>query len=146
VETRPQDGTQVRVCPILSLNKQNYSRGDFFQVLVFGRIRLSIGEEAEIDYTMSKRGEAFGWSGLVDREYYMSRAERVEASKVFKIDREKLLKLFEKRPDSGTLFFKRLAGAVLDRLACNYNAFLSEGNLKGVTSFGTRQVMGGSEE
>jgi len=115
-------------------------------ILWDGCVRLCIGDEAEIDYTVSRRGEAFGWSGLVDRECYTSRAECLAQSKVYKIDRGKLRELFEKRPEIGMLFYKRLAGAVIDRLVCNYNAFLCEGSLKGVTSFGTGQVSTTQEE
>ena len=121
-------------------------RANNFYILWEGRVRLCIGDEAEIDYTVSNRGEAFGWSGLVDRECYTSRAECVAQSKVYKIDKEKLCKLFEKHPDVGMLFYKRLAGAVVDRLVCNYDAFLCEGSLKGVTSFGTGQVTETQEE
>jgi CRP/FNR family transcriptional regulator, cyclic AMP receptor protein len=119
---------------------------DNLYILWDGRIRLCIGDEAEIDYTVSKRGEAFGWSGLVDRECYTMRAECLAQSKVFKIDRGKLRSFFDKRPEIGMLFYKRLAGAVINRLVLNYNAFLREGSLKGVTSFGTGQVTVGQED
>ncbi|HMK35852.1 MAG TPA: cyclic nucleotide-binding domain-containing protein [Desulfomonilaceae bacterium] len=126
-----------------------YTRRDAaqnFYVLWDGRVRLSIGDEAEIDYTVSKRGEAFGWSGLVDRECYTSNAQCLVPSTVYKMDRQELARLFEKHPETGMLFYKRLAGAVVERLVCNYQAFLSEGCLKGVTSYGTGQVMGSAED
>ncbi|MCA1960497.1 MAG: cyclic nucleotide-binding domain-containing protein [Desulfomonile sp.] len=40
---------------------------DSFYLVVEGRVRLSIGTEGEIDYTASLPGEAFGWTGMVDR-------------------------------------------------------------------------------
>jgi CRP-like cAMP-binding protein len=111
-----------------------------FYILVDGRVRLSIGTEAEIDYTVSSPGEAFGWTGMVDRAVYVASAECVVPSKVAKIEKASLNKIFEKYPEMGMMFFKRLAGAVVQRLIYNYETFLSEGSLKGVTSFGTGQV------
>ncbi|MCA1960496.1 MAG: hypothetical protein LDL33_06850 [Desulfomonile sp.] len=53
--------------------------------------------------------------------------------------------MLENDPQSGMLFYKRLAGAVVQRLIDNYNAFLSQGSLKGVT-YGSGQVVGPDEE
>jgi CRP-like cAMP-binding protein len=111
-----------------------------FYILVDGRVRVSIGTEAEIDYTVNLPGEAFGWTGMVDRPVYVASAECVAPSKVVKIQKESLNKIFEKHPQMGMMFFKRLAGAVVQRLIYNYETFLSEGSLKGVSSFGTGQV------
>lgn len=121
-------------------------RADYFYILWEGRVRLSIGKEAEIDYTVSRRGESFGWSSLVDRERYTARAEALEPTKIYKIDKNQLNEIFRKMPEVGALFYKRLAGAVVQRLIYNYEAFLSVGSLRGVTSFGTGQVMASAEE
>jgi hypothetical protein len=43
------------------------------------------------------------------------------------------------------LFYKHLSSAIMKRLLDNYNAFLSQGSLQGV-SYGTGQVAGDSEE
>jgi len=104
-----------------------------FYILVEGRIRLFIGTRAQITYSVSIPGEAFGWTGLVDRPAYTATAECVSPAKVVKIDNAQLAKLFEKDTASGMMFFKRLAGAVVQRLVHNYEAFLSEGTLKEVT-------------
>jgi CRP-like cAMP-binding protein len=117
-----------------------------FFILFDGRVRLAMGDEAEIDYMVSKRGEVFGWSGLVDREFYYARAECVEPSKVYKIDKEQLNRIFAKYPTSGMIFHRRLAGAVVQRLLYSYETFLRQGSLGEVTSFGTRQVMAAGEE
>ena len=104
-----------------------------FYILGEGRVRLYIGTKAEITYTVNTPGEAFGWTGLVDRPVYVATAECVAPSKVTKIEKEQLSKLFEKDAASGMKFFKRLAGIVVQRLINNYEAFLSEGSLKDVT-------------
>ena len=121
-------------------------RADNFYLLWDGRIRLAIGTGAEIDYTVSRRGEAFGWSSLVDRDTYTARAECVAPSKVYRIPKVKIEELFAKHPEAGALFYKRLAAAVVQRLIWSYRAFLSEGSLKGMTSEGTRQVAAAGED
>lgn len=103
-----------------------------FYILIEGRVRLSIGTQSEITYTVSIPGEAFGWTGLVDRPTYIATAQCVFHSKVVKIDNEKLTKILEKDTASGMIFFKRLAGAVVQRLIYNYETFLSERSLKDV--------------
>lgn len=103
-----------------------------FYILIEGRVRLSIGTKSEITYTVSTPGEAFGWTGLVDRPTYTATANCVFHSKVMKIDNEKLSKILENDTASGMIFFKRLAEAVVQRLICNYESFLAEGSLKDV--------------
>lgn len=105
-----------------------------FYILVEGTIRLSVGSEAEIDYTVSRPGEAFGWSGMLDRPAYMATAECLAPCKLIKIDNEKLASVLGKDAASGMTFYKCLAGCVVQRLIHNYGAFLSEGSLKGVTA------------
>ncbi len=115
-----------------------------FYLIVDGRVRLSVGTEAQIDYTASVPGEAFGWTGMVDRPTYVATAECLTPCKVVKIEKEKLDRILKKDLGSGMIFFKRLAGAVVQRLIDNYGMFLSQGYLKGV-SYGTGQVLGSEE-
>jgi len=115
-----------------------------FYLIVDGTVRLSIGTVGEIDYTANRPGEAFGWTGMVDRPAYVATAECVTPCKLVRIQKDRLDTLLAKDPASGMIFFKRLAGAVVQRLIDNYGAFLSEGRLKGVT-YGTGQVMGSEE-
>jgi len=104
-----------------------------FYILVEGMVRLFIGKKSEISYTVNLEGEAFGWTGLVDRPVYTATAECGAASKIMKIENKSLYRIFEKDAASGMMFFKRLAGAVVQRLIHNYEAFISEGSLKEVT-------------
>ncbi|MFH0957229.1 MAG: cyclic nucleotide-binding domain-containing protein [Pseudomonadota bacterium] len=116
-----------------------------FYSLVDGRVQLAIGKEAQIDYTVNRAGEVFGWSSMVDRKFYTTTAKCVIPTKVAKIGKEKLYQILEKHPRDGAIFYKRLASAVVQRLIDNYSAFLSEGNLQGVT-YGSGQIVVGSEE
>jgi CRP-like cAMP-binding protein len=115
-----------------------------FYLIVDGAVRLSIGTEAEIDYTADRQGEAFGWTGMVDRPAYVATAVCSAPSKLVKIEKDKLIETLQKDPNSSAVFFRRLAGAVVQRLIDNYGMFLTEGSLKGVT-YGSGQVMGSEE-
>lgn len=109
---------------------------DYFYVLEEGKIRLSVGERAQITYMVSNSGEAFGWSSLVDRDTYTASAECIVPSKLIKIEKEKLDKVFRKDPASGLIFFKRLAGIVGQRLENSYNRLLAAYKAEGPPSYG----------
>jgi len=104
-----------------------------FYILSGGMVRLFIGKKSEISYTVNMEGEAFGWTGLVDRPVYTATAEVAASSKIMKIENKSLNKIFEMDTASGMMFYKRLAGSVVQRLIHNYEAFISEGSLKEVT-------------
>jgi len=113
---------------------ESYSNGDIlfkqgdpahnFYLLEQGEIRLSIGEEGRLSFTMSP-GDAFGWSSLADRDVYTATAECKLPSKLIKIETDKLDKIFEKYPASGLIFFKRLARVMGERLINTYDTLLS---------------------
>lgn len=138
-----------------SIVEESYDRGsvlfkqdepaNYFYTLIDGRIELSIGKEAEIDYTISHPGEVFGLSSMVDRECYSADAKCTVPSKIAKIKKDKLDKVLEKYPRDATLFYKHLSTAIMKRLVDSYNSYLSQGNLQGV-SYGSRQVASGSED
>lgn len=115
-----------------------------FYLIVEGSVTLAIGTEGEIDYTANRPGEAFGWTGLVDRPTYVATATCTTPCKLIKIENEKINQVLAKDPASSAGFFKRLAGAVVQRLIDNYGTFLTQGSLRGV-SYGTGQVMGSEE-
>ena len=97
---------------------------DNFYVLEEGSVKLSIGEEGHITHIVSKRGEAFGWSSLVDRDVYTASAECSAPTKVLKIPREEMNRILDNNPADGLIFFKRLAGTMGERLISAYNLFL----------------------
>lgn len=117
------------------LVEESYSEGSFlfkerdpandFYVLEEGSVRLTIGEEGHITYTMNTPGDSFGWSSLVERDTYTANAECRQPTKVIKIESAKLNRIFEKHHFSGLMFYKRLARSIGDRLINNYNSLLS---------------------
>ena len=120
-----------------------FSEGDHadsFYVLLRGQIRLATGDAAEIEYVLNKSGEAFGWSSLVDRNTYTARAECVTPVTFIRIEKDKLSRILEMNPQDGILVYKRLAGAIGERLVNAYRALLSGQELDRSVSFGTGQV------
>lgn len=107
-----------------------------FYVLEEGRVRLSVGTQGHIVYILTDPGDALGWSSLVGRDTYTASAECLAQSKLIKIEREQLDKLFEKHLADGALFFKRLAGLIGQRLINSYNSLLSSQRAEDQPSYG----------
>jgi CRP-like cAMP-binding protein len=78
--------------------------------------RLTIGEPAKEIYIIDKAGEAFGWSSLVDRNYYSAGAECLEPSHLLQFEKNDLNKFLLNNIESGLTFYKRLAGELGNRL------------------------------
>jgi CRP-like cAMP-binding protein len=126
--------------------EESYGEGSFlfkegdpandFYVLEEGSIRLAIGEEGHITYTSNAPGDSFGWSSLVDRDVYTTSAQCAQPTKVIKIEKGKLQKIFDKDRFSGLMFYKRLARIIGDRLINNYNSLLSVYRGEGPPSYG----------
>ena len=91
-------------------------KADYFYTLVEGRVGLTIGEPAREIYIIDKAGEAFGWSSLVDRNYYSASAECVEPSDLLRFEKNDLNEFLLKNVDSAFIFYKRLAGILGNRL------------------------------
>jgi CRP-like cAMP-binding protein len=126
--------------------EESYGEGSFlfkegdpandFYVLEEGSIRLAIGEEGHITYTLDAPGDSFGWSSLVDRDDYTASAQCIQPTKVIKIEKGKLQRIFDKHRFSGLMFYKRLARIIGDRLIYNYNSLLSVYRGEGPPSYG----------
>ena len=102
-----------------------FSEGDqarHFYILLKGRVRLGTRDTGQVVHTVSRPGEAFGWSSLVGRDIYSASAECVESAKLLRIDREDFQKILEKDPINGLSFFRRLAGALGERLINSYGS------------------------
>jgi len=89
-------------------------------LLLIGRVHLKMGETGHVVHIVSRPGETFGWSSLVDRDIFSSSAECVEQTNLRKLPRKDLRKLLDKDPVNGLIFFQRLAGMLGDRLLESY--------------------------
>jgi CRP-like cAMP-binding protein len=112
--------------------KESFTEGDVlfaegddarhFYILLKGRVRLGTRETGQVVHTVSRPGEAFGWSSLVGRAVYSASAQCVIPTKLIKIDRDHFQVILEKDPGNGLVFFKRLAGALGERLISSHSA------------------------
>lgn len=89
-------------------------------LLLIGRVHLKIGETGHVIHIVSRPGETFGWSSLVDHDVYSATAECVEQTALRRLHRTDLQKLLKKDPTNGLIFFQRLAGMLGERLIESY--------------------------
>lgn len=93
---------------------------DYFYVLIKGRVKLSIGEPGPVVYMARHAGEVVGWSSLNGRDSYSATAACVEPSNLIKFDSEKFSGLLEEKPEISSVFYKRLAQILGNRLLLIY--------------------------
>ena len=98
-------------------------KAKYFYIMLKGRVKLEIGGVRQLVYTVEHPGEAFGWSSLVGRENYSASAKCMADTKLVKFDRDTLCPVLEKDPNNGLQFFRRLSGALGERLINIYGAF-----------------------
>jgi len=89
-------------------------------LLLIGRVHLKLGETGHVIHIVSRPGETFGWSSLVDRDVYSATAECVEQTALRRLYRADLQKLLKQDPTNGLIFFQRLAGMLGERLMESY--------------------------
>lgn len=92
-----------------------------FYVMLRGRVRVDIGEDQLISYTVGHAGEAFGWSGLLERERFASSATCLEPTILLSFDVNDIQRLCEDNPVNGMILYKKLAGILGDRLITSYH-------------------------
>lgn len=126
-----------------------FSAGDpatCFYILVEGKIGLRIGAVASSHYTVNRIGESFGWSSVVGRDSYSATAECLAPTKVMRIDRRDLEKVFDAHARSGRVFFRSLAKSMGERWLDVHGSLMSELNRSQVVSHGTGQVSDSKED
>jgi CRP-like cAMP-binding protein len=89
---------------------------DFLYILIEGDIRLRMGDEGAELFTITVLGEVFGWSSLIGRERHTVSAVCRRLSAVLKMDKHRLIAIFEADPESGFVFYQQLARALGNRL------------------------------
>ncbi len=116
-------------------------KASYFYILIKGHVKLSIGGNGYVIHVVDRTGEAFGWSSLVGRESYSASAECVVATKVLRIETDRVQEVLEKYPANGMIFFKRLARILGDRLLRSYEAMPVISQADASISFGSGQVV-----
>jgi CRP-like cAMP-binding protein len=97
-----------------------------FYTLIQGELQLSIGAEDQHIYTVRLPGDIFGWSSLVGGSTYSATAVCIKPSEILRFDRDKLVDLLNRHPDSGFLFFKKLSEMLGKRLLESYRIIQGE--------------------
>jgi CRP-like cAMP-binding protein len=111
--------------------KESHEKGDIlfnegnpanrFYVMLRGRVEVDIGDDHLITYSVNHAGEAFGWSGLLERERYASSGTCLEHTTLLSFDVKDIQRLCEDNPVNGMMLYKKLAGLLGDRLIANYH-------------------------
>ncbi len=126
-----------------------FSAGDpatCFYILVEGKVGLSIGEAASSHYTVNRIGESFGWSSVVGRDCFSATAECLAPTKVMRIQRTELEKVFDAHTRSGRVFYRSLAKAMGERWLDVHGSLMSELTRNQAVSYGTGQVSDTKED
>ena len=97
-------------------------RAKSFYILLKGRLKLTVGQIRQLVHMVDHPGEAFGWSSLVGRDLYSATAKCMENTELLKFDQGEFLKVLEKDPSNGLELFRRLSGALGERLISSYGA------------------------
>ncbi len=110
--------------------KVSFEKGDFvlkegepadcFFILIEGQISLLLGDTGKVVYQSSGLGEVFGFASLIGRDTYFLTARCDGPSVILRIDRRKMEKILTDDLDNGYLFFKKLSGALGNRLMTMY--------------------------
>ncbi len=107
-----------------------FRKGDathHFYTLIQGELRLTIGVGEQYVYTVRHAGDIFGWSSLVGGGIYSATAVCTKPSEILRFDRDKLLDLLDRHPDSGFLFYKKLSEVLGNRLLEAYRIIEGQG-------------------
>ena len=115
-------------------------------ILVEGSVELVLGDEATSHYTVNRIGELFGWSSAVGRDSYSAGAVCLTRTRLIRIDRNSLERVFDAHARSGRVFYQRLAEAMGQRWIDTHQTLMSWMEQKRDISYGTGQVMAGGEE
>jgi CRP-like cAMP-binding protein len=87
-----------------------------FYLLMDGSVRISIGTANHQEYVVKNLGEAFGWSSVVGNDRYTAEATCMAPTKLLKISKTDLERVFENHERSGRKFYLTLARQLGQRL------------------------------
>jgi CRP-like cAMP-binding protein len=109
-------------------NSVIFGRGEeasSFYVLATGDVHIEI-VETEGALAVSRPGEVFGWSALVEPYRYTATAKCVRDTRVIKISRDVLEAAIKDHPSEGLAVLKNLAGIIASRLRYAYRQLVPE--------------------
>ncbi len=114
---------------VFTKNKILFKAGEpapCFYVLVEGDVHLDMPETDKATLAVSRAGEVFGWSALVEPYIYIATAKCVGDTKVLRIARNQLEAAIKEHPDEGLSVLKNLTGIIAARLRYAYRQLVPE--------------------
>ncbi|MCP4160928.1 MAG: Crp/Fnr family transcriptional regulator [Deltaproteobacteria bacterium] len=105
-------------------------------ILLEGTVYLVIKNGGSITYNLSEPGDVFGWSSMLENGKYTASGICATDLKVVKIEKERLNRIFQNRPEVGLKVLQRLAGVISRRLSNAYRDLLSVRSTDTTPSYG----------
>jgi CRP-like cAMP-binding protein len=93
-------------------------------ILEEGSVNLVIKNGGTISFSLTRSGDVFGWSCMVEAGHYTASGVCATDLKAVKIEREQLDRIFNQYPEAGLKVLKRLAGVISQRLSNAYRDLL----------------------
>ena len=101
-------------------------KASYFYVLVDGAVDISLGKKEGAHMSVSKPGEIFGWSALVEPYIYTANAKATKDTRVIKISRDLIEQAISEHPAEGLAVLKNLTGIIAQRLRYAYKSLVPE--------------------
>jgi CRP-like cAMP-binding protein len=95
--------------------------------LVEGTVDIIVLEKEHVHYTVTRPGEIFGWSALVEPYVYTATARATTLVKVIGINRDIIEATVTRHPAEGLIIYKNLAGIIGQRLKSAYQHIYRQG-------------------
>lgn len=101
-------------------------KASHFFVLAEGAIDISLGKREGAHMSVSKPGEIFGWSALVEPYIYTANAKATKDTRVIRISRDLIEQAISEHPAEGLAVLKNLTGIIAQRLRYAYKSLVPE--------------------
>ena len=105
-------------------------------ILIEGKVYLVIKNGGSISYSLTEPGDVFGWSSMLEHGNYTASGICATDLKAVRIEKDKIIKIFDNHPYVGFKVLQRLAGVISRRLSNAYQDLLSAQVTDATPSYG----------
>jgi CRP-like cAMP-binding protein len=95
--------------------------------LVEGTVDIMVLEQEHVQYSVSKPGEIFGWSAMIEPYVYTGTARAATLVKAIGINRSIIEATVTRHPAEGLIIYKNLSGIIGRRLKSAYQHIYRQG-------------------
>ena len=113
----------------------------YFYILIKGKVRLRIGKTGPMVYLVSRAGEAFGWSSLLEDRQYSATAICSENTEVMRLNGQDVQKKMSDDPSNGLALSNRLLALIGNRLIQSYRIIIDQTRSEASPTMGTGQKL-----